>query len=326
MFPDPIEPGIYFGLDEEVYHRARWLGSTDIKKLYASPPDWWYEGPENPLQPPPEETSPAKEFGTAVHYCTLYGRERFDAVYRSVADTGKLEVSAEGLKNWILEQGGKPRKLKDGNLQLVKEMGVRLLPEGRYQRAVQAAAMIRQNPHLLPMFEGEGWSEVSVFWIDSDGVPCKGRFDRLKPRAVVDIKSFSARGRIVPLDRMILSDILRFRYDIQAAHYLEGRMAARTLAAEGRIFGDVRADQPGLIKLLFFEEPGFVFVFYKSDGAPIAKSFQMLWNSAPHQAGKAGRTQAIANYLMFRERFGTGFWVCTDEPYNLDADDLPAWL
>jgi PDDEXK-like domain of unknown function (DUF3799) len=61
---------------------------------------------------------------------------------------------------------------------------------------------------------------VSVFWIDEDGIPCKARHDYVKPRTLVNLKKF-ANIRQRPVDLAIHLAIAEYRYDLQAAHYLD---------------------------------------------------------------------------------------------------------
>ena len=78
--PKPFDPGIYFGLDENAYHADPALGSTDMKKLAESPPDYWFESSHNPMREPSEDT-PSRLFGRAVHKFVLEGRGAFESTY-----------------------------------------------------------------------------------------------------------------------------------------------------------------------------------------------------------------------------------------------------
>lgn len=335
--PDKWEPGIYFGLDEELYHSLPWCGSTDIKKLACIPQDYWAGSPMNPLRDgeEEEETTAAKTFGTAIHTAILHGDELYKRRYGTVlGDPGKEAVSAEGVKDWIKAQGAAPRKLKEENIQMImEEWGYTLLTEKQNERILKAAQTMRSNPYLVQAFTG-GFPEVSVFWVQ-DGVPCKARFDYLKLGATVDLKSFRARKRMMDIDRMVLNDIFQMGYFVQAAHYQDGRYFAKELFLEGRVFAaDPDPDDPTTLavpsvewlgKCLGNPEPGWVFVFYKADGAPIAKSYQSTFNGSLIQAGQAWKRRALTNYQSMTERFGTDTWVNTDEPYNIDNEDVPKW-
>jgi len=59
--------------------------------------------------------------------------------------------------------------------------GLEILKPDVMREVRQAAASITLNPHLARAFQG-GIPEVSVFWVDDYGIPCKCRLDWLKPR------------------------------------------------------------------------------------------------------------------------------------------------
>ena len=325
MTEQKIEPGIYFGMPEEIYHAAPWVGSSMMKLLYSSPPDFWHESPMNPLHEP-ETPSFAFQFGSALHSRVLYGEERFKRDFEFVEEDGDT-VSAEGLKKWITEAGGKPHKLKADNEKMVREdMGRKLLTRAVYDKVMISAQMITKNPHLAAAFVG-GWPEVSIFW-EQDGVPCKARLDYLRMRTIVDLKSFRSKDRIRTIDEWIMQDLFNYRYDVQVAHYQNGHRAARQFVEDGRVFGVGAAPQPDndWLRKAFDKEVGWTFIFYKADGMPISKSYQIAWGSPAHESGKAAVRTALANYADNLAKFGTDAWVNTDEPYPIDDHDLPKWL
>ncbi len=338
--PEHWEPGIYFGLDEHLYHSLPWCGSGDMRLLAYNPQDYWAASAMNPLRDEIEDKeTEARTFGSAIHAAILYGDDVYRDRYGYVeGDTNKTDVSAEGLKAWIRAQGAEPKKLKDDNIRYIRDTwGMTLITERQNEQILKAAATMRGNPYLAQAFTG-GWPEVSIFWIE-DGVPCKCRIDWLKIGASVDLKSFRSKDRLMELDRMVLSDIYRYRYDAQAAHYTAGRRAGEELVKAGKVFFPDRGE-PGagefwkfgtlpdpewLAKCFHVEEPGWVFVFYKADGMPIAKPYQSRFNGAMMQSGRVITRRAITNYQSFMERFGTDPWVNTDPPYEIDEEDIPKW-
>lgn len=334
--PDKWESGIYFGLNEELYHSLPWCGSGDIKKLAFVPQDYWAGSAMNDLREDNEKESAAKIFGSAIHDAILYGDEVYKRRYGYVEnDTAQTGVSAEGIKAWIKAQGAEPRKLKDDNIRYIKEnWGMTLIRESENEQILKAAATMRANPYLIPAFTG-GFPEVSIFWREED-VPCKCRIDYLKITASVDLKSFRSKDRLMELDRMILQDIFKYRYDAQAAHYTDGRLAAKALFEQGKIFvadpeptDPIPAARPSdewLAKCLDNTEPGWVWVFYKADGAPIAKSYQSRFKGAAMEAGRVLKRRALTQYQEMVEKFGTGPWVNIEPPYDVDKEDLPPWL
>lgn len=329
MFPKPEEwtEGVYFGLPASLYHSLPWLGSSNVKELYSSPPDYWFNSHMNPLREP-EEESFALKFGTAIHDRILYGEDYFKNHYTRVEGGNKDgSVDADGLKKWIQEQGGMPSKLKADNEKMVRDDFNTTLVAGKvFDKIMVSAAMILKNPNLQAAFTN-GWPEVSIFW-KQDGVPCKCRIDWLKLRAIVDLKSFRSKERISQLDRWVLQDLYNYRYDIQQAHYLNGHAAAGPLVSAGKVFVNGETPRPTDEWLLgcFSTPPGWVFVFYKADGMPIAKSYQIASGGPVHQIGAKAAEHALQQYRDHMAKFGTDAWVNLDPPYQLDDHDIPKWI
>jgi hypothetical protein len=319
--------GIYFGLDESHYHSIPWLGSSNVKQLYASPPDYWWGSHMNPMRPADEGKSHAQAYGTALHHRILYGEASFKKAYVRMDGETKDEVSSEGLKTWIKDNGGIPAKLKaDNEAMVANEFKVNLLTETTYDAIMVASQMILKNPHLAQAFAG-GWPEVSVFW-HQEGIPCKARFDYLKKSVIVDLKSFRQKDRIKSLDQTILQDLFSYRYDVQAAHYLNGHDAGKALIADSKVFvgdGGTRPTDEWLVEA--FRKPAhWSFVFFKADGMPVAKSFQVPNGSPAHASGRFSAATAYRNYQIYLEKFGTDAWVNDDEPFTIAEEDMPKWL
>lgn len=326
--PAKIVPGIYFGLPEDIYHAAPWIGSSSAKKLYACPPDYWHDSHMNPLREIEAPTF-AQSFGTALHHRILYGEAAFIKDHQFIDKTTGDSVSAEDLKLFIQEQGGKPAKLKADNERYVREeLGINLLTQATYERIMVAAAHITKNPFLAQAFTG-GFPEVSVFWSEGDAkIPCKARWDYWKARAIVDLKSFRSKERIRSLDEIVLQDLFNYRYDIQVAWYLNGHAAAGALLDAGKVFIAPGAAAPTVewMRKSLVEKSHWVFIFFRADGMPVAKSYQIPHGSPAHESGKAAVRLALSNYIDNLEKFGTDAWVNVDEPFIIAEEDMPRWL
>ncbi len=336
--PDEITPGIYFNLDEATYHAAPWLGSSNMKQLYASPPDYWFESAMNPMREP-DKPSPAQNFGKALHHCILFGDEAFKRDYLTLEkENADGSWPAEALKEFLEQHGIVPTKLKSENEALLAASGLNVIGKKHYDRILISHQMIVKNPHLAQAFTN-GLPEVSIFWeqpvnpeTPDNVVRCKARFDYLKMRAIVDLKSYGDKQRIRTLDEIIINDIFSYRYDVQLAHYMNGHRAAKELVKAGMIFccdEKERVITQGLVDWLnkaFDKEPDWVFVFYKREGMPIAKSYQCRWEGPAHGSGKVAVDVALRAYEQNIERFGTDPWVNLDEPYTIENEDLPKWL
>src|SRR5262245_9823365 len=221
----PREPGIYFNLPAADYHADPSLGSSDLKRLLQAPAVYWWHSHMNPEHPPSPD-SPAKQKGRALHKLVLEGEEAFAAAFASDpqpdAHPGCL-VTLDDLKAQCRALGeavsgtkaelAKRIKAKDAKAIIFDEVlatfrvmadrdGIEVLKPDAMREVRQAAASITLNPHLSRAFQG-GIPEVSVFWVDEDGIACRCRLDFLKPRTIVDIKK-CANVRERPFDLAVL--------------------------------------------------------------------------------------------------------------------------
>lgn len=298
---DPFAPGVYFGLDEATYHADPALGSTSMKKLAESPPDFWFDSPHNPMREEDDDT-PARLFGRAVHKFVLEGREAFERGYAPADYPGNVKAGKEERER-ITAQGKQPIKRDDWN------------------RIMMAGTIIRSNPSISTAFAG-GQPEVSVFW-ERDGIRRKARFDYLKPRAVVDLKS-NANTMQTDFVTSCRKSIASYRYDVQAAHYFEARAQVGALAGDGAVIGD--HDSEWLRKVSATTEWAFVWIFYQSKGAPLTWGTTVSPGNGILDLARATLARSEENYKAFVDRFGLDQpWVIEEPLTELDINDLPAW-
>lgn len=299
--PQPFNPGIYFGLDEDDYHADPALGSTDMKKLADSPPDYWFESSYNPMREPSEDT-PSRLFGRAVHKFVLEGRGAFEAAYAPTDFSGST---------------------KDGKAEraAIADMGKTPIKRADWNRIMMAGTIMRSNPHISTAFLG-GMPEVSVFW-ERDGIRRKNRFDFLKPRAVVDLKSNSNKSKR-HFPESCRRQIAEYRYDVQCAHYSEGRAVVPDLIASGAVYGD--HDGQWLKKVAEAREWAFVWIFYQSEGAPLTWGTTVSPGNGILDIARATLAKSEENYRKFLDRFGFNEpWVLDEPLAELDINDLPQW-
>lgn len=327
------EPGVYFGLDEAEYHADPSLGSTDVRRLRHTPADWWWHSAYNVHRPKDDEDDKqavkrgdGKAVGTAIHHYVLHGPESFHAAYRCRPD----HID----------------RLTDARARMLAPGGQKLLWEEDYTRTVIATRMIIANPALEQSFLG-GAPEVSVFWrqpFEGRMVPCKARFDYLKLRAVVDLKSIR-NSRELPFPEACRRRIAEARYDMQAAHYCRARRQLPALVEAGRVYGlendraggHIASDAPptsaaGAVSLEWLKQAAardafaFVFVFFAADGAPLTWACSLSPANPILASAEAHVDQGLAQYVACAERFGfDAAWLPVDEIAELDVHDLPAW-
>ncbi len=309
----PKTPGIYFNLDENEYHRDPAIGSTDIRKLLRSAPDYWWESWMNPLRPPLDADTPARERGRAMHKFVWEGQAPFQRIYIRRPD------DAEGATSG---QKGALTKATKERLQ----PGQTMLKGDDYDRIMVAGQMIAKHPELGDAFTN-GFHEVSVFW-ESGGLMYKARFDYLKPRGIGDLKSITnSMGKdFVAACR---GAIANYRYDIQAAHYLEARKHVAELFAAGLVYGlsTERSDFDLLKSIADEKEYAFVFVFFQAEDAPITWGCILSPGNPILDASRHDINKAIDRYKEFMVLFGDDqIWLMSEPVAELNYDEMPAWF
>jgi hypothetical protein len=339
--PAVFAPGVYFGLDADAYHADPALGSTNLKQLLASGPDFWWHSAMNPARPEQERDTPSLRFGRAVHAMVLEGRAAFDRGYGRYPEGDDLLVTDADMVAWldarpeiVAALGEKVPRTKAGKAELIARLdpaarildflvagaeadGIELIAGDAYDRIVTAGTMITANPALAAAFSGGVCEE------GAEPVRLKCRFDYLKVRAISDLKSIrNVSGIAFP--QACRRQIATYRYDVQAAHYMAGRAALPGLVAAGAVFGD--HDPEWLARVAASEETAFVFVFYQATDAPITWATQLSPGNPILDIGRASADLAIHTYRTFVKAFGRErAWVLTEPISELDVSELPAW-
>jgi hypothetical protein len=332
-----IEPGIYFDLPAAVYHADRALGSTDIRRLRRSAADYWHHSALNPSRPSMEPTT-TQAFGHAIHLRVLEGPDKFLARYERAPDPEGLLVTDADVGDWLTAHGvnklprSKAEKIVqaigiDPQVRILAEFERRAAEAGReilrrqdFDRIVIASDLITQNPHLASAFSN-GHPEVSIFWDRPDGVRCKARFDFLKIRGIGDLKS--TRNPLgVDFRDACRRAITNYRYDIQAAHYLEGRSQIPELLDNVQGYHD----SDWLTQVAKAEEFGFVFVFFQADDAPISWACSLSPGNPVLEIGRMSIERAIERYKDFAQRFAPDEpWTLSEPVEELTIDQLPGY-
>jgi hypothetical protein len=312
--------GIYFSMGESEYHQDCALGSSSLKTLSYSPQSWWWHSLYNPLRPAEEDT-PAKIYGRAVHKIILEGRAEFDRLY------GPKEL------NWATKEG----KLEKQSFIDAKKTA---LPRELYDRAAITGGIVRANPATAEALEGGVGSEVSVFWRNKRGIKKKARFDRLKLKAIIDIKNV-ANERQISFPNACLRKIDEFSWHIQAEAYREARLAMPKLLREGAVFGE--HDAKLLERTVASPEWAWIWIFVQSSGAPLTWSRMLTFKkqivdkdgvvttdgviSPIYQIARARIAKAEENYLSYMEEFGPNTpWITAEPIKELHYEDLPSWF
>lgn len=226
-----MNTGIFAGLSNAEYHSGAGISKSGLDLISRSPLHY-YAAYLDPNRTPREET-PAMALGTAIHSAVLEP-EKFAADYLLMP---KLD-----------------RRTKDGKAAYedftaqAEENGQTLISPDDYRACTTIAAQLRQNPAAAVLFEN-GKAEQSAFWTDREtGVLCKARPDWLRHGAVLDVKSTDDAS-----PSGFQRSVLKWRYHVQAAWYLDGIHQATGVPPGAFIF------------CVFEKAPPYAAAFYYAD-------------------------------------------------------------
>lgn len=336
----PFADGVYFDLNEDLYHSDEALGSSSLRDLFKNPEEYWWRSSMNPTRKVKE--SDAMTWGSAFHSLILDGRTAFDKLYarepaKEDFDKDLLMITANDLKKWLKDRqlkvsGNKDELIArildfdkealifDHILEKATEMaGDRTMLKARdYESIILSSDMIVKNPHLAGAFTG-GISEVSIFYTRPDGVRCKCRIDYLKPKANVDLKSlrnFMDRE----YDDAVRLSIKSRRYEMQAAHYSELRRHLPRFYENNQIFGEYDVE---LFEQIVAEDDfDWFWVFYQAEGAPIAKGYRFTSQHRTYADSLNDVEEAIKSYRQRMDIFGREIWVNMDPIRTIDDEEI----
>lgn len=338
-WPQPLVPGVYFGLPAALHHADPGLGSGDIVRLTQGPAQFWWASSLNPDRPPFEPTDPMT-FGSAMHTLVLEGVPAFRARYEQ-QPAFWLDTRAD-MVAWLADHGDDdPPRLKadcidrvidldpKGTVAIrdlverrVEKEGRTLLDRETYTRVVQGALLLGRDEEFAQAFTG-GEPEVTIIYDRPDGVRAKARIDYLKMRASVDLKTIgNTRG--MTFKRACGLSFANYRRDIQAEHYNDGRRALPALVKDGRVFGKV--DTGWLREVAAQEVWAFVLIWLHSIGAPVHHGIKLSPGNPILTTARDHIESAIAVYRKFMADVGPDKMWLEHEPLSeLDIDELPAF-
>lgn len=299
-----IVDGIYFGLDEEIYHAVERLSNSGIQKLAVSPGTFWVDSWLNPT-PPRLTDDQAKRremirvLGRAYH-CARLEPDQFEQRYCRALDKSDYDLTSDSAIKAQLKALDQKQTIADES---ILDRARRLVEAGfegtiyhialdAWERAragripitgVLFDDILRDQERLLsngPIVElfGDGQPEVSIFWTDELGIPMKCRIDWLTAQRALDFKTFdNSRGKVL---EQAISDAVRYnRYYTQPAVYRDAMQAVRMQSLE--IQGEATDHQKKLVALIRIapQPPQFWFVFQEKNGVPNLLARQFVFYS-----------------------------------------------
>ena len=194
------EPGIHHDVPADDYHAWDARNFSKMKTAAKSMAHYHHELTH------PTDSTPAQILGRATH-CAILEPDLFPVEYAGAPKFDKRTTA--GKKGWAAFQ--------------LEHANATALPAEDYDLCVAMSKAAWAHPLASQLLKGSGSNEVSVLWIDEDGTPCKARIDR--------ITAWEGDGWTHACDVKTAQDaspegfrraIGNYRYDWQAAHYLDG--------------------------------------------------------------------------------------------------------
>lgn len=231
----PTVPGVFFGLENEVYHKGAGLSSTGVRRMLRTPFHFYSANLPNDKPKPPPSGSILN--GTLVH-CALLEPDEFDKRYR-VGPSG-VNKNTNLWREYVAEWAAQ------GVTVIGEEQAEAAHAQARNLRAIEAVA------ELL----ADGVCETSGYWLDpKTGVLCKCRPDCISPIAY--------RTALMPLDVKTTTDagpdafarsVLTWGYHYQAAWYCDGYAIASGMDVHDMLFAVVENEFPYAAAVYMLED------------------------------------------------------------------------
>lgn len=351
-------PGIYLNMPEDEYHADPSLSASGIKLLTVSPLDYWVNSPHLNANRV-EKTSDALDLGKAYHKIILEGRAAFDAefcVSPAKEDYPDALDGAESLRAYCksleLKTSGTIAEMcqrireQDASVELWPEIkdafdvecaGRKTLTKAQWSALRLVEIVVNRMPSTKDAF-GDGFPEVSMFWQDELGMPMKARVDYLKPKTMLDLKTFA---NIMSKETLsaVANEVARNRYFIQPIVYRRGLRAMKALyKVEGAtMVRDADTVDERLHAALTDDRERFHFVFVQTGGVPnvVIREFSEFetygGNGATQNAswwrGEAEFRRGVALYKQCMAEFKTGEpWVADFGRKQFKDADFPVWM
>lgn len=218
-----VQPGLYPGLANEVYHACPGISNSGLAQIDKSP--WhYYSRCIDPKRPPAEE-KPGQFEGELMH-CALLEPDQFDTRY-VLGPT--LNRNTKAWKEWVAHN------TQDGRVAIQGD---------QYEKAMAQAASARALPDVAAAVVS-GDREVSAFWRDPvTGVLCRCRPDFVHDAGNNRVVLLDAKGYSSADPHEFARQAARKGYHRQAAYYSDGYALAAEVEVLAFVFVVVETEYP----------------------------------------------------------------------------------
>lgn len=326
---EDYKEGIYFGMSDEEYHGIPYFSRSACEDMIFDP-----SGKElRYKREHPKQETPAMQFGSALH-CLILENERFHREYArkpSIENMrGKIILkSTEDLKLFLANVGekvsGKKADLIDRALpyvdpekfliwdnvlesfhEQVEQNNMKVLTDDDIDTLDGIYESFSSDP-LLPKLIENSKFEVVILWRDeSTGVMCKCKLDSIRPEAIVDLKTFSVKGR-KSLKRTMQDTVTYDRYNLQffVYHKAVEDIIKKIKASKASVNGEI--DYEWMEKFLESETKLFYFLFmrtqapYQCDALKLSQSYSE--GATPNEYYSSGQFTWETGLTLYKDIF-----------------------
>lgn len=262
-----LQPGLYLGLEEEIYFEDEALSYSNLKTILSDPETYWKESPWNQERPAKRKETDRLAKGKLFH-CLLLEPEKFGERY-------------------FIMPGG------------VWSDNKKMVSRSEYQDTLRAISLLKQMKNADKLFNPAwGYPEVVAVWEDKEtGVMCRAKHDFFCWEWTADYKTVDKLE-----DHFVHFTIKRYMYHIQQAHYLKSRIGVREMLKAGKadFYGDF--SEKFMDEFLAGDGDFFQFVFQQKD-EPFRPMVTWM-DERGQERGEQDRLQAIMIYQKYLEIYG----------------------
>jgi exodeoxyribonuclease VIII len=198
----------------DVYFAREALSKSGAVALLRSPAHYLA------LADMPKRETPAMAFGTLCHAMTLEPETVDDLYIAAPKFDRRTKVGKAGAEQFQEQYAGKE-----------------MIDIDIFQKAQRVAEAVRNHPTAGALLQ-DGKAEQTALW-DQHGVECKARIDYTTGNSIVDLKTTHDASP----DEFIKT-CARFKYHMQAAHYLDGLEAITGWEPDSFTFIAVETEAP----------------------------------------------------------------------------------
>lgn len=249
-----MEPGVYYDISNEQYHReCRGVSKSALDQIAKSPAHYFAKYLD-PNAPPPKEPTAAMITGTLAH-CAILEPTEFDKRYVVVPDDAPRKPT-DAQRNAKKPSDDTVSAIAWWDSFAASSEGKEIITAEQRSIAFAQAESVRRLPDVAEALSN-GRPEVSAFWIDeATGRLCKCRPDWIYDCGDAGVVLIDVKTTVDASTREFARSIANFRYDVQDAWYRDGFAKASGRDVLAFVFVAVEKEYPYLASAMMLDERG----------------------------------------------------------------------